>query len=228
MTLEEEIAALNNEIADYKRQYDSAVANGNEAMQISLLATITTRGNNLDKLLDRQREERRFHQQIHHSQPHTQFQTMTLEEEIAALNNEIAHCWTLHATAVANGNEARQDLLLATITTRGNNLDKLLDRQREERRFHQQIHHSQPHTQLAYPHQQSGTLTLLIIFFVHDFGLPHKFLKHNQLQRLNFLFKVSLCYICVKLNYFLLCLSYSVCSFVFPAHFPQQPQGTSV
>jgi hypothetical protein len=74
---------------------------------------------------------------------------MTLEEEIAALNNEIARWNTEYDAAKANGNEARQDLLLATITVCRSNLDKLLDRQREERRLDQQIHHSQPHAQLA-------------------------------------------------------------------------------
>jgi hypothetical protein len=101
---------------------------------------------------------------------------MTLEEEIAALNNEIARWNTEYYAAKANGDKQMQISLLATITTRGNNLDKLLDRQeREARRLDQQIHHSQPHAQLAHPHQQSGTFTLLIIFFVHDFHLSHYF-----------------------------------------------------
>jgi hypothetical protein len=33
-------------------------------------------------------------------------------KKITALKNEIAHCWTLHAAAVANGNEAMQDYFL--------------------------------------------------------------------------------------------------------------------
>jgi hypothetical protein len=35
---------------------------------------------------------------------------------ITALENEIAHCWTLHDAAVVNGNEQMQIALLAQMT----------------------------------------------------------------------------------------------------------------
>jgi hypothetical protein len=46
----------------------------------------------------------------------------SLQEKIAALSDEIDHYWTLHDAAVQNGNDARQDRLLATITARRNDL----------------------------------------------------------------------------------------------------------
>jgi hypothetical protein len=51
-TREEEIAALKKEIANYRRDYDSAV--GNEQMQSHLLAAITARSINLNSLENKQ------------------------------------------------------------------------------------------------------------------------------------------------------------------------------
>jgi hypothetical protein len=57
---------------------------------------------------------------------------MTLEEKIAALENEIAHCWTLHAAAVAEGDNQKQISLLNTITAARNDLTELRLERRQQ------------------------------------------------------------------------------------------------
>jgi hypothetical protein len=52
---------------------------------------------------------------------------VTLEEEIGALKNEIAHWLTLHAAAVAEGEKEMQISLINVITERGKYLNKLKD-----------------------------------------------------------------------------------------------------
>jgi chloramphenicol 3-O-phosphotransferase len=53
--------------------------------------------------------------------------TMTLAEKITAVENEIAHWLTLHAAAVAEGNDQKQISLLNVIAERGKYLNKLKD-----------------------------------------------------------------------------------------------------
>jgi hypothetical protein len=57
MTLEEKITALENEIADYKREYDAAIAEGDKQMQLSLLNTITAARNDLTELRLERRQQ---------------------------------------------------------------------------------------------------------------------------------------------------------------------------
>jgi hypothetical protein len=52
---------------------------------------------------------------------------MTLAEKITAVENEIAHCWTLHAAAVAEGNDQKQISLLHVIAESKKYLNKLKD-----------------------------------------------------------------------------------------------------
>jgi hypothetical protein len=76
---------------------------------------------------------------------------MTLAEKITALEKEIAHCWTLHAAAVDEGDKITQNSLLAMITDCRASLRDYEQRdyeQRQERRLgQQQIHQPQPQAQ---------------------------------------------------------------------------------
>jgi hypothetical protein len=228
MTLEEEITALKNRIAKLDRDYDTAVAEGNDqkqiSLQISLLATITECRASLRDY----EQERRLGQE----RPNTL--------EITALKKEIAHCWTLHAAAVAEGNDQMQISLLATITEcRASLLDY-----EQERRLGQEIHQPQPQAQSAptaqFPVQSKSLICLKLNYFLLCLSLTLSvilFFQHTFNSNLNkVLFSVplslylsltsSLCLFSHKLSVFhgyffnLLVVSYSAAPAVHAPHIP--------